>query len=243
MSSNTHPFSLDYIPKFISINSNPQGNSTIEIQTSPTTAPNYLFPTDITVPKQKYEPDAPRPRTTEWFEHSDMWEYPHQTRIMTDPIQPPKSGEDILQWYYDNRIVEFHRKLERLIIFRCIPQYKKQVKISIDHLDNVTWQYWKWQMLKQFPVDKCTKRSIKLPDHGFKRQEYCEGFHWTSTLPYFINRDWQYKKWLDVSTEALFRSKILFLILKRNTWTGEVKAEFNYITEFFNEDNEIWEAI
>jgi len=82
-----------------------------------------------------------------------------------------------------------------------------------------------------------------MPDHGFKRQEYCEGVHWTSSIPYFLHRDWEVKTWLDVSTVILFRSKIISLSLKRNTWTGEVKAEFSYRTEFWNDETQKWESI
>jgi len=82
-----------------------------------------------------------------------------------------------------------------------------------------------------------------MPDHGYKRSEFSEGYHWASSLPYFLNKDWEYKKWLDVSTAGLFRSKLLYLTLKRNSWTGEVKAEFEFRTEFLNDSNGIWQNI
>jgi len=138
-------------------------------------------------------------------------------------------------------ILWFYPKAEK--IYEHGTSYKKQAKISIDHIDDETWGYWKWKMLSKFPVDRYSKRSIKMPDHGFKRQEWCEGYHWTSSITYFLNQDWEYKKWLDAGTAVLFRSKLIKLILKRNSWTGEIKSEFDYRTQFYNDSNCKWEEI
>jgi len=77
---------------------------------------NYDFKSNAPPPLQRYEPDAPRPEDTQlWFDSQETWEYPHQSRIISDPIALPNQPDNanLRQWYYDTRINEFHQNLER----------------------------------------------------------------------------------------------------------------------------------
>lgn len=176
---------------------------------------------------------------------------------LTLPSQPS------LSWYYSQRVEEENRNLEKKIIFRALPDFNKAVtsrsRMNITRMDEEVWKYWLFTMNSRVPFDTVTTKKVKYPDHGFWREEgnsHCSSSQnhrlnfyflelqrvgWDSKLPVLSETEkWWEKKWSSRYSGELFRAKILNLYLVRNTWTGFLRAEFNYTTEKWSELENKW---
>jgi hypothetical protein len=118
-----------------------------------------------------------------------------------------------------------------MLIFQVSPKSK----MWITHMDEQLWNYWCYIMHKKNPFEVSRIAKIKYPDHGFKRPETLTKVGWTSSIPILSNPNWHRKKWVPLGSGNLYRSEVISLAFVRNSWTGLVRAEFEY-TELWFED-------
>jgi hypothetical protein len=64
---------------------------------------------------------------------------------------------------------------------------------------------------------------------------------WKTSLPSLSETtNWWLKKWVSRGTGDLFRARIETLLLVRNSWTGLVRVEFDYVTEQWSDLDQQW---
>jgi hypothetical protein len=147
--------------------------------------------------------------------------------------------------YYDRRVLEVNLTLEKLVIFRCHPEFKKSVdgrtNLTFAHMDPELWDYWCWKMSSTCPPDQVTTASVSYPDHGFSRHEKLDKLSWLSKLPPLISHVWWRSKFIYRGQGFLFRIMVTKLVVVRNSWTCECRAEFTYTCESWNDSMKDWQ--
>lgn len=134
--------------------------------------------------------DKPLGENVEMFDwdNDSSWEYPMFSRIEWRPLALP--SEPSLSWYYNQRIEEENRNLEKKVyihihtdeklliykvIFRALPDFNKAVtsrsRMNITRMDDQLWKYWLFIMNSRIAFDTKTIKKFKYPDHGFWREE------------------------------------------------------------------------
>lgn len=187
----------------------------------------------------------PKPTTTthiqQWFDNHLTWEIPHDT-IRYNYLNP--SSNPYVMWYYNQRVIECCIEIEKRIIFRCLPYYHKHIthqsKLFAVHMYPELWKYFIYILSCSCPPEKKTISKIYIPDHGFRRCEYNERVSWFGNLPKLYNANWNFKKWVDVDTYALWRARVIEMHLIYNTYTHLVRVEFKYETQCWSDNEKKW---
>jgi len=84
------------------------------------------------------------------------------------------------------------------------------------------------------------KYTHSVPDHGCCRSIKYHRVDWENgDHPRLYNAHWYFTKWEEDG--FIFRAFIRSISLIRNSWTSIVRAEFNYETWFYNQEEGDWE--
>jgi hypothetical protein len=146
--------------------------------------------------------------------------------------------------YYDRRVQEINIHLEKLIIFRCHPEFKKTVdaysKLNFTQMDQELWDYWVWKMSSQCPPSTETDSSLSYPDHGFKRHEEIQKVAWLNRLPPLNTPCWWRSKFIYRDQGFLFRVEVNNMTVVRNSWTSVCRVEFSYTCQNWNDEGAKW---
>jgi len=192
---------------------------------------------------------ASRPTLDEqWWDHANTWEMPHFSRSQWP--EPMTSNDNtggeatICAEFYQRRIREINISMSRQIVMRCLPGLKHEVgktaPMVVGTMDVYVWDLWKHTILSQTPCDKASYRSISYPDYGYIRKEIVETLYWKLNLPILDGVGWHRVKSVNTTYGTLHRAEVLSLKLTRNAWTLIVKAEFEYKTERYDDDEKLW---
>jgi len=103
-----------------------------------------------------------------WFNSPYGWEYPAQTRPYHQ--LSPGTSYFVFHWHVSERISEINRNIERLVMYRVLPYYKKEVtsktRMMAAQMDVDLWSL--WISTHEEPPTLRKQRKHKYPDHGFK---------------------------------------------------------------------------
>jgi len=182
--------------------------------------------------------------TEDWWDDSNMWEYPHFSRTQWDVLSypSPEISVDINTWYYNRRVYEVNTMITRQILMRCLPKFRHQVgqgtKMYIIQMDEELWRYWKWVMNSILPCTKNKTRIQRYPDFGCKRDETIE---WKETgLPPLDGDGWYRMKTVDPELGCVYRSEVQWVKFLRDSWTQLIRVEFDYKIEVYHDVEKKW---
>jgi len=175
----------------------------------------------------------------EWFDSTNCWEYPWVSRPEYDITTSP-----LCAWYKGQRVLHFLYHLERLVMFRALPGFKKEVdgrsRMWVDALSPDEWDYVVSYLSNAVPPSKSGTRRVPYPDHGFKRKEEQDHITWLDKLPPLAHTFWWWKKWVDPFTYHQYRACVNSLKLVYNNWTRLVRVEFTYDTWVWHDNVQTW---
>jgi len=88
-----------------------------------------------------YYPNQPAPTFVahiDWFNATSQWEYPYASR----PEYNVNGTPEQVQWYKQQRLEELCYHIERVLVFRCLPLYKKIDGRSRMWSAEITFELW-----------------------------------------------------------------------------------------------------
>lgn len=147
-------------------------------------------------------------------------------------------------FFHSNSLFLFFNWLEKQVIWRALPYYKKEVAASANLVvATMTEQEWVYYVAS-FGINPVSVfRATSMPDHAQRRPEVIHTCRWSyPRIPGFYSSPfWYMKKWFQ--KEVRYRAVIKHFALVRHTWTGVVKCQFDYETSFYCAETKTWKLV
>ena len=132
----------------------------------------------------------------QWFSSPDTWECPHtlvkgEDRIFQGSLDGPQSI--LTEWFLQNQLQQKLYHLEKRILFRMLPDFKKTVdgraRLDCCEMSPILWERF---MKRMTEINKATpkKKTLSVPGSNF----FYKLFSLTNTNFYFLFRPWIHKK-------------------------------------------------
>jgi len=178
----------------------------------------------------------------DWFNTANQWEYPYVSR----PEYSIEGTPEQLQWYKEQRLKQLLYHIERVVLFRCLPLYKKEID-GRSKMWSAEVPLELWSVLQEeFKAQGAhvSEKKIKYPDHGFTRVEKQITLSWNKGyLPKLANEFWWFKKWIDPISFIQHRAYVKTFALVYNSWTCLLRVHFTYSTWIYNYVENKWEYV
>jgi len=134
-------------------------------------------------------------------------------------------------------LTELNSRVERILVRRILPQYKKSVtRLVVGCLNCKLWESWIRTISNGAPYSEVKHRNLRIASHLENKQIVpFTRVIWRNCMPKLSNvrTQWFRKKWVNSEDGTIYRGHIIVLSFGYNPLTETITAAMEYRTDFF----------
>lgn len=168
--------------------------------------------------------------------------------FLPERVVYPKSDGCVEEEHLKKLFGTIERNIERMTKHRMQAGYKRHVdgrsNLLVGCLQPNQWRIFKKELKTNRTPQPTRKRSFNVPSFDDERvKERYEKIRWERHLPIFRhNSAWWVNKWPDAMLN-IWRAWLVNLTIIYNSYTCAVTISFDYMVQFYNETNCVWQSI
>jgi len=196
---------------------------------------SYAY-TSVAQEPVSHQPPRSEVEWNNWWQCDYSWEEPFLSRRSWDPVWTAVEKSKVFD--------ALNQRVERILVRRMLPQYKKSAnRIVVGSLGPDLWKTWVRVISNGAPFREVKERKLSVPSHlPTKESITYTKITWKVYMPKLspVRSQWYRKKWVDRKDGTHYRAHMTSLSFGYNPITEVIRADMEYKTEFFDDDNLTW---